>query len=111
MLVPRLPLVFFGVVNGSCRRYRLTNRRVIIEHPFGGGEMQSVSLDRFDTIDIEVLPGQQWYKAGDLIFRKGPTETLRLSGVPRPETFRQTCLKAQRSHAGLEDARSRGLAL
>src|SRR5829696_2878305 len=46
MLIPRLPFVVFGVPNPACRRYRLTNRRVIVEQPFGGGEQQSVSLDR-----------------------------------------------------------------
>ena len=111
MLVPRLPFVFFGIVNDSCRRYRLTNRRVIIEHPFRGGEMQSVSLDRFDTIDVDVLSGQQWYNAGDLVFRNGPIETLRLTGVPRPQSFRHTCLKAQMSFVGVQDARSKGVAV
>ena len=83
----------FGWPNPACLRYRLTNRRVLVEQPFGGGEQQSVSLDRFDTVTLEVLPGQEWYPAGDLIFRNGPIETFRLSGVPHPEGFRHTCLK------------------
>jgi hypothetical protein len=111
MLVPRLPFVVFGAANPSCRRYRLTNRRVIVEHGLGGGEQRSVALDRFDRIDIEVLLGQQWYHAGDLIFRLGQVETLRLQGVPRPETFRQTCLKAHNSFAGVRQARAAGVAV
>jgi hypothetical protein len=99
-----------------CRRYRLTNRRVTIEKlvlqlrkgwlPLAAPwvEDASVSLDNFDEIDIEVQKGQEWYPAGDLIFRKGPVETLRLLGVSRPETFRQTCLKAQRSHVAVREA-------
>jgi hypothetical protein len=111
MLVPRLPGIVFGWPNGACRRYRLTNRRVIIEQPFGGGEQQSVSLDRFDTITLEVLPGQEWYPAGDLIFRNGAIETLRLAGVPHPEPFRQTCLKARQGYAGVRKARELGAAV
>ncbi|MCA9259868.1 MAG: hypothetical protein KDA61_11740 [Planctomycetales bacterium] len=111
MIIPRLPFVLWGVPNPSCRRYRLTNRRVVVENPFGGVEQQSVSLDRFDAIETVVLPGQAWYPAGDLVFRHGQVETFRLSGVPHPEAFRQTCLKAQQVHAGVEAARKMGAAV
>ncbi|MEM9656841.1 MAG: PH domain-containing protein [Planctomycetota bacterium] len=111
MLVPRLPFVVWGFPNPWCRKYRLTNRRVVVEQPFGGGELQSVSLDRFDAVDIDMLPGQAWYPAGDLVFRTGPVETFRLSGVSRPESFRQTCLKAHVSFIGVKDARLEGWAV
>jgi hypothetical protein len=111
MLVPRLPGVVFGWPNSACRRYRLTNRRVMVEQPFGGGEQQSVSLDRFDTITLEVQPGQEWYRAGDLIFRNGPIETFRLLGVPHSESFRQTCLKAHQCFVGVQKARLAGAAV
>lgn len=109
MLVPRLPLVVFGWPNPACRRYRLTNRRVLVEHPYGGGELQSVSLDRFDTVTIEVLPGQEWYPAGDLVFRNGQIETFRLSGVPHPEAFMHTCQKARQIFVGVQKARAAGV--
>lgn len=102
--VPKLgPLPRIYVSNPWARRYRLTNRRVIVER-LSGEEEKSVSLDHFDAIDVVVLAGQEWYPAGELIFRKGTVETFRLSGVPRPETFRQTCLKAQRAHASVKKA-------
>jgi hypothetical protein len=111
MLVPRLPGIVFGWPNPACLRYRLTNRRIMIEQPFGGGEQQSVSLDRFDTVTLEVLPGQEWFPAGDLIFRNGPIETFRLDGVPHPEPFRQTCLKARMGFVGVKKAREAGAAV
>ena len=88
-----------------CRRYRLTNRRLIVEKGLQPADERSVDLDDFDAIDLDILPGQAWYPVGELIFRRGPIETLRLSGVSRPETFRQTCLKAQRSFVGVQRAR------
>jgi hypothetical protein len=108
MRIPGIGIPFTRVWlrNPICRHYRLTNRRLVIECPFGGGEVRSVGLDEFDAIDVLALPGQHWYKAGDLIFRKGQVETFRISGVPRPETFKQTCLKAQRSYAGVRKALS-----
>jgi hypothetical protein len=63
-----------------------------------------VSLDNFDAIDVEVQKGQDWYPAGDLVIRNGALETLRLLGVSRPETFRQTCLKAHLSHVAVREA-------
>lgn len=104
MRLPRFPGVVIGIKNPWCWQYRLTNRRVIMENPFGG-ELKSVSLDRFDAIDVAVEPGQGWYKAGDLVFRMGPVETFRIWAVPRPETFRHTCLKASQSFHGVKKAR------
>jgi hypothetical protein len=84
----------------AIRRYRLTNRRVMIERGINPQVEQYVDLDRFDAIDLVVSPGQEWYAAGDLVFRRGAIETLRLSGVSRPESFRQTCLKTRQAYVG-----------
>lgn len=110
-LLPRVPFVIFGWWNSACVRYRLTNRRVIVEQAFGGGEQKSVGLDNFDSIEVEILHGQKWYNAGDLIFKNGQTETFRLAGVARPESFRHTCLKAQSSFSGVAKARDIGAAV
>lgn len=107
-IAPRIPFVVFGWSNPACRRYRLTNRRVVVDNPFTGKEEKSISLARFDAIEVDQLPGQRWYKAGDLIFKNGAVETFRLAGVSRPETFRHTCLKAQLSFAGIRKARDIG---
>lgn len=89
-----LVLFFMRIAPGIGTRYRLTNRRIIVERGLSGVEDRWVDLDRFDAIDIEVRPGQQWYDAGDLVFRLGNVETFRLPGVSRPAAFRETCLKA-----------------
>lgn len=115
-----IPLALFLFANSLapyfCRRYRLTNRRVLIERLVlrrGRGwipleapwaEEAAVTLDNFDQIDIEVQKGQEWYPAGDMIFRRGDVETLRLLGVSRPETFRHTCLKGHTSFVGVRQA-------
>jgi hypothetical protein len=99
-----LGLFFAMLAPWSCRRYRLTNRRVIVQNRPRPIDERWIGLDEFDSIEVLVLPGQAWYPAGELIFRKGKVETFRLSGVSRPETFRQTCLKAQRSYAGVRKA-------
>jgi hypothetical protein len=94
--------VFLSIVPAwlIIRRYTLTNRRVVIQRGLRTVEESWVELDRFDSIEVEVLPGQEWYKAGNLLFRRGQIETFRLDGISRPETFRQTCLKAQMGYIG-----------
>jgi hypothetical protein len=77
---------------------------VIIERGVSGRIDQYVDLDRFDAIDVVVLPGQEWYPAGDLIFRRGSVETFRLRGVLRPETFRQACMKAHLAYVSVRRA-------
>ena len=112
------PSLFGAPVHGGF--YRLTNRRVIVlrnEILFSGpavlpkfvfgAEVKSVDLDRFDSIEIERLPGYRWYDAGDLVFRLGGVETFRLEAVSRPESFRHTCLKAHTSYVGIKQALAR----
>ena len=48
----------------AIRRYRLTNRRVMIERGINPQVEQFVDLERFDAIDVVVSPGQEWYAAG-----------------------------------------------
>jgi hypothetical protein len=78
-----------------CRRYALTNRRILIQKGLSAVEGRSLNLDAFDAMEVVVLPGQAWLHAGDLVFRRGPQEVFRLAGVSRPEVFRQVCLKVQ----------------
>jgi hypothetical protein len=99
-----LKLFFWMLAPWNCRRYRLTNRRVIVQNRPRPVDERWIGLDEFDAIDVLVLPGQEWYPAGDLVFRKGKVETFRLSGVSRPETFKQTCLKSQRCYVGVRKA-------
>lgn len=105
LLIPvAIGLYAYSLLPGVVTRYRLTNRRVIVQKGLRPTDQRWVDFDRFDSIEIEVLPGQQWYPAGELIFRNGPVETFRLSGVSRPETFRHTCLAARRGYLGAAES-------
>src|SRR6187431_2672003 len=87
-----LVLFFMRIAPGIGTRYRLTNRRLIVERGLSGVLDKAVDLDRFDTVNIDVQPGQAWYHAGDLVFKLGNVETFRLEGVSRPAAFRATCM-------------------
>jgi hypothetical protein len=96
--------LLFAPIAGTVRRYVLTNRRVMIASGLIPKPSQYVDLDRFDSVEVVVHPGQEWYPAGDLIFRKGKIETFQLKGVRRPETFRQTIMKARDAYVGVKKA-------
>ena len=105
LLIPvAIPLFIATLLPFVITRYRLTNRRVVVQTGLRGVDARWVDFDRFDTIDVEVQPGQEWFPAGDLIFRRGAVETFRLSGVSRPETFRHTCLSARRGYLGARES-------
>ncbi len=78
-----------------CRRYTLTNRRIVVQKGYKAVEGRAIGLDQFDSIDVLLLPGQDWLHAGELVFQRDGREIFRLSGVSRPEVFREVCRKAQ----------------
>lgn len=106
--IPQALALFFLALNPlTCLRYRLTNRRVVVEKGYKATIDKEVSLDNFDTIEVESRPGQEWFPCSNLVFFKGKVETFRLDGVPHAEGFRHTCLNAQRGFAGVKSAASK----
>jgi len=97
-------LTIISLMPGINSCYRLTNRRIIIQRIWRRQELTSITLDQFDRIEVLVLPGQEWYPCGELVFSRGNVETFRLSGVGRPDTFAQTCMKAHLAHVGVKKA-------
>lgn len=97
-------LYFYKLLPRVGMRYTLTNRRILVQQGIADTLQRSVALDNFDDIKIEIQPGQQWFKAGDLIFLSGDREVFRLAGVSRPEAFRSQCLKAHIAHVGVKAA-------
>lgn len=85
-----------------CRRYVLTDVRVGIAHGLGRRLVESVAHDAYDAIDVEILPGQAWYDAGDLVFRSEGKETLRLAAVASAGMFRRTIWETRQSHCQLQ---------
>ena len=101
--IPHALLLYFcRVLPWIGRRYRLTNRRVIVEKGLRSIADRWIELDGFDAIRTEVLAGQEWFDAGDLVFFQQGREVFRLEGVSRPESFRQTCMKSNLAHLGVK---------
>jgi hypothetical protein len=102
-----LVLFFLRIAPYIGTRYLLTNRRLIVQKGWKMTEDKAIDLDRFDKIEVEVLPGQSWYDAGDLVFKLGNVETFRLDAVSRPEAFRSTVFKTHQVFVGVKKAQKR----
>lgn len=96
---PRWPFLLVGPLNPDGICYRLTTSRVLIEHPLekNHGPLASIGLDELGRIGIEVLPGQAWFDAGDVILSDDSGERLRLRGVGHPDPFVRTLRKTQQA--------------
>jgi hypothetical protein len=88
----------------AIRRFQVTNRRVTVNRGVRPIVERYCELDRFDSIELVIHPGQEWFDCGDLVFRLGAVETLRLKGVSRPEPFRRICLEVRQSYVGVRAA-------
>lgn len=94
-------LYFWRLAPRVARRYTLTNRKIVIRRGLAGAERQAIGLLDFDSIEVRTLPGQEFLRSGDLVFRSASQDVFLLPGVPNPETFRQACLKAQMALASV----------
>lgn len=102
-----LALYIFRILPFVGMRYKLTNRRVVVQRGLMAVDDKSVELDRFDSVVIEIRPGQKWFKAGDLVFHLGHVETFRLEGVSRPEAFRMVCMNSRNAYVEVGEALQR----
>ena len=104
MIPVALPLFLWNLAPFVCLRFTITNRRVVVQRGWTAQDERSVAFERFDSVEIEVFPGQDWYDAGDLVFKQGATETFRLQAVPYPDVFRSTIMKSRNSYVGVQAA-------
>ena len=79
-----LAVYVWKILPSLCRRYRLTNRRIVIQKGYSAKDEKGIGLDQFDSIEIRVLPGQAWLRCGEMLLLRDGQEALRLSGVLRP---------------------------
>lgn len=91
-----LGLLVYAKFKAFDPKYVVTNRNVQIRAAIGDRMLGQVELGKIENIAITVLPGQEFFHAGDLDLISDREEILlSLPGVPRPERFRQVILDAR----------------
>ncbi len=75
-----------------CRRYTLTNRRLMIQRGLKPSPVEEVALADID--DVRLTNVNAFFRCGDLeIVGKGQVK-LKLVGVPEPDSFRMAIINA-----------------
>ncbi len=75
-----------------CRRYTLTNRRLMIRKGLRPSPAQEIALSEIDDVRVPAESLDAFYRAGDLdIVSKGQV-AMKLVAVPEPESFRQAIM-------------------
>ena len=87
---------------GICRRYTLTNRRLMIRRGWKPEPAQEIALKDIDEVKLVPDSYDAFYRAGDLSVLSGGKEVLRLVGVPEPESFRHAIINAVKAWGGPE---------
>jgi hypothetical protein len=77
------------------RRYRVSNRRVILEAGWGARVAGEVALKDIDDVRLVSDANSEFFRAGTLEIVSGGKVALTLPGVPEPESFRQIILNAR----------------
>jgi hypothetical protein len=96
--MPLAPLGLIGYLQLKVtgQRYTVTNRSVSVRGALTGQTVKQVALKDVADVTVEVLGGQEFYRAGDVVLRNaGGDEILRCAGVPQPERFRHVILDAR----------------
>jgi len=107
-LIFGLPLAPIGALEylrtkAMGERYVLTNRSLERWAMLGSRLIQETPLPGIADIQLEVLPGQQFYKAADLVALDGDgNELMRLQGVKHADVFRRIILEARDARAQTE---------
>jgi hypothetical protein len=94
------PLFAKKFMPGLCKRYTLTNRRLMIQRGLKPSPIQEVALKDID--DVRLVPGtaNTFYRSGDLEVVSAGHGIMKLTGVPDVEPFRHAVINAVKAWGG-----------
>jgi hypothetical protein len=88
------PLYFRRIMPFLCKRYTLTNQRLMIQRGLKPRPIQSIPLAEIDEVRFDHHSYNAFFLTGTLeIVSKGEVK-LRLTGVPEPESFRHAIVNS-----------------
>ena len=88
-----------------CKRYTLTNRRLMVQRGWKPAPIHEVALKDIDDVTLEGNSYDAFYRSGHLDVIAGSKVLLKLTCVPEPESFRQAIVNAVRAWGGPDKAK------
>lgn len=89
-----LPAFLLKLAPFVCRRYTLTNRRLMVRRGWKPAAVQEVPLSAIDDVRLHADGVDPFYVSGTLEVIGNGQVVLTLPGVPEPEGFRLTIINA-----------------
>jgi hypothetical protein len=77
-----------------CKRYTLTNRRLLVQRGLRPKPIQQINLADIDEVRLVAAKSDPFYFTGSLEIVSKGNVALSLEGVPEPEGFRHAILNA-----------------
>lgn len=91
-----LGAVLYFVQKVIGERFTITNKSVQRWSALGGRMIQRVELHDIASMQIQSLPGQEFFHAADLLLLNAKGDVvMRLAGLPRAEIFRENIAEAR----------------
>lgn len=88
LLIPLAVILYLAKYYPSVyRRYRITNRRILVERGYHRLVEKAIDFRDFDRVEVEYQPGYRSLRCGDLVFYRDQKEVFRLAAVPQPEAY------------------------
>jgi hypothetical protein len=83
-----------------CKRYTLTNRRLMVRRGLRPASVHEVALKDIDDVRLDANSYDAFYRSGNLDVVSGGNVVLKLTGVPEPESFRHAIINAVKAWGG-----------
>jgi hypothetical protein len=94
------PLFAVRIAPFLCKRYTLTNRRIMIQRGLRPAPVAEIALADVDGVRIVPDSVDEFFRSGDLeVISRGEVK-MRLAGVSEPESFQRSILSAASAWAG-----------
>ncbi len=83
-----------------CKRYTLTNRRLMVRRGWKPAPIHEIALKDIDDVRLVADSYEAFYRSGDLEVLSGGKVVLKLTGVPEPESFRHAIVNTVKAWGG-----------
>lgn len=108
--LPTAPIaaLLYLLTKATGQRYVLTNRSVQVWASLGNHRISTVDFSQIETVELEQLPGQAFYRASDIKLKAANGQTvLRLPAVGDAGAFRNAIQRAIEARKLVQSAMTR----
>lgn len=108
VLAPLAMITYLWRIRPSgMRRYMITDRRVVILRGLIPKQETGISWEEVDRIEAQPQPGQDVFRAADVVFFREDRPVLILPGVSLAENFVRICRRTRQAYLEVQAVRRR----